>query len=112
MSTTATATIHNHRNTTASRNHTAGIHQNNDNSNTIIHKQVDTVKTKRSLDRENPPECDPFIIGDLATNTFYSPGYPKEYTKNISCVRIIEGKWILSKYICCYLILLRFFSYV
>lgn len=54
--------------------------------------KADVMKAKRSADAEVSAECEPFTIGDEATKTFFSPGYPKEYTKNITCVRVIEGK--------------------
>jgi hypothetical protein len=56
-------------------------------------KAIDASKTKRSADTDSMlAECEPFTIGDNITKTFYSPGYPKEYTKNITCVRVIEGR--------------------
>jgi hypothetical protein len=36
-------------------------------------------------------ECMPFVVGGENTKTFYSPGYPKTYANNITCVRVIEG---------------------
>lgn len=59
-------------------------------------KAIDVSKTKRSADAELLlAECEPFTIGDDTTKTFHSPGYPKEYTKNITCVRVIEGRIVL-----------------
>lgn len=56
-------------------------------------KAIDASKTKRSADAAAMlPECEVFEIGDNKTRTFYSPGYPKEYTKNITCVRVLEGR--------------------
>lgn len=55
----------------------------------------ESSKTKRSAVKEKTmaPECEPFTIGEgITTRTFYSPGYPGQYTKNISCVRVLEGK--------------------
>lgn len=40
------------------------------------------------------PECEPFTIGNETAKTFNSPGYPLHYTKNISCVRVLEGERI------------------
>ncbi|XP_070506869.1 uncharacterized protein Neto [Chironomus tepperi] len=101
MSTTASSSTYNHQNTitsshslsSSSLNYYGSIHHKNNNNSQILHnKNVDSVKTKRSLDKENTsPECEPFTIGEDAIKTFYSPGYPKEYTKNISCVRVIEA---------------------
>lgn len=68
----------------------------NSNSNKMKYlssTRPDVFKAKRSTDGgEVSAECEPFTIGDNATKTFYSPGYPKEYTKNITCIRVIEGK--------------------
>lgn len=47
---------------------------------------------KRSTLEKSSRECEPFTIGNSITKTFYSPGYPGSYSKNISCVKIIEGK--------------------
>lgn len=60
-------------------------------------RAIDTSKMKRSADAEVIlAECEPFTIDDPeATKTFYSPGHPKEYTKNITCVRVIEGRLCL-----------------
>ncbi|KAL7031976.1 hypothetical protein ACKWTF_007190 [Chironomus riparius] len=101
MSTTASSSTYNHQNTitsshslsSSSLNYYESIHQkSNNNSQTLHNKNVESVKTKRSLDKDNTsPECEPFTIGEDAIKTFYSPGYPKEYTKNISCVRVIEA---------------------
>lgn len=66
--------------------------------------KADVMKAKRSADAEVSAECEPFTIGDEATKTFFSPGYPKEYTKNITCVRVIEGKWAAKSHVkieCC-----------
>lgn len=58
----------------------------------------DPSKTKRSLvnslDREVPmhPDCEAFSLGNEASKTFNSPGYPGHYTKNISCVRVLTGE--------------------
>lgn len=63
-------------------------------------KNRDASKIKRSADSDTMlAECEPFTIGDNITKTFYSPGYPKEYTKNITCVRVIEGRiyWMHSQ---------------
>lgn len=106
MSTTASSPTYNHQNTitsshslpsSSSLNYYESIHQKSNLSSQISHnnKNVESVKTKRSLDKENTsPECEPFTIGEDAIKTFYSPGYPKEYTKNISCVRVIEGEFL------------------
>lgn len=51
----------------------------------------ESAKSKRSVEKE-PAECEPFTLGDEAGRTFYSPGYPGHYTKNISCVRVLEGE--------------------
>lgn len=54
----------------------------------------ESSKTKRSAVKEKTlaPECEPFTFGNEAERTFNSPGYPGHYTKNISCVRVLEGK--------------------
>lgn len=54
---------------------------------------LESSKAKRSVVKEKTmaPECEPFTIGDDAAKTFSSPGYPGHYTKNISCVRVLEG---------------------
>lgn len=64
------------------------------------HKVVDSSKTKRSIENE-APECEPFTTGDESIKTFYSPGHPGEYTKNISCVRVIEGNVLLNFLVKC-----------
>lgn len=99
MSTTVTPTKHNHHNTISSllpSSYTSlngSIHHNNLSNPIIIHKYADSTKAKRSLDKENTsPECEPFTIGDDSIKTFWSPGYPNDYTKNISCVRVIDGE--------------------
>lgn len=51
----------------------------------------ESAKSKRSVEKE-PAECEPFTLGDEAGRIFYSPGYPGHYTKNISCVRVLEGE--------------------
>lgn len=38
------------------------------------------------------PDCESFSVGHEASKTFNSPGYPENYTKNISCVRVLTGK--------------------
>lgn len=38
------------------------------------------------------PDCETFSIGNEASKTFFSPGYPGNYTKSISCVRVLRGK--------------------
>lgn len=55
-------------------------------------------KAKRSAVKEQTisPECEPFTVGEEGSRTFYSPGYPGHYTKNISCVRVLEGEKICS----------------
>lgn len=57
----------------------------------VISSQNDLTKSKRSADKDRESECEKFAIGEEGIKTFYSPGYPDEYTKNISCVRVIEG---------------------
>lgn len=54
----------------------------------------ESSKAKRSVvdEKTMQSECQPFTIGDDTTKTFESPGYPGHYTKNISCVRVLEGK--------------------
>lgn len=54
----------------------------------------ESSKAKRSVVKEKTiaPECEPFTIGDEASKTFNSPGYPGHYAKNISCVRVLEGE--------------------
>lgn len=57
----------------------------------------DPSKSKRSLqnaDREvvMHPDCESFSVGHEASKSFNSPGYPENYTKNISCVRVLTGK--------------------
>ncbi|CRL04102.1 CLUMA_CG017215, isoform A [Clunio marinus] len=51
------------------------------------------LKAKRSAMKEKTmaPECELFSIGSNATKTFSSPGYPDHYTKNMSCVRVLEA---------------------
>lgn len=50
-------------------------------------------KKRRSPDEKAlvKPECEQFTIGDENSRTFYSPGFPGDYTKNTSCVKVIEG---------------------
>ena len=50
----------------------------------------DSSKAKRSIPMH--PDCEPFVIGEIDSKIFYSPGYPGHYTKNISCVRVLEGE--------------------
>lgn len=38
------------------------------------------------------PDCEAFSLGNEASKTFNSPGYPGHYTKNISCVRVLTGE--------------------
>lgn len=54
----------------------------------------DLSKSKRSTmtEKSMAPECEPFTVGNMTAKTFFSPGYPDNYTKNISCVRVLEGK--------------------
>lgn len=58
----------------------------------------ESLKTKRSADKgiTITPECEPFTIGNEAERTFNSPGYPGLYTKNISCVRVLEGESVVT----------------
>jgi hypothetical protein len=59
----------------------------------------ESSKAKRSAkEKLMAPECEPFTIGNEAERTFTSPGYPGLYTKNISCVKVLEGERI------CYLL--------
>jgi len=61
------------------------LHSNNSNSN--------SSKAKRSATGEHSfaEECAPFTIGNETAKTFYSPGYPAHYSKNISCIRVLTG---------------------
>jgi hypothetical protein len=62
----------------------------------------ESSKTKRSAqwtDKEKEERCAPFVIGDEATKTFYSPFYPEHYSKNISCVRVLEGEKIICVFV-------------
>lgn len=75
--------------------YTENIHNNLQKHNKYLSTSIipsgKNEKSKRSTETEVSVECEPFTVGDEVAKTFFSPGYPKEYTKNITCVRVIEG---------------------
>ncbi|KAG5683889.1 hypothetical protein PVAND_013149 [Polypedilum vanderplanki] len=90
-----TSSIHHQYTTTISLfstlpSYLKNFYNNNNNDNPLKRKYLSNSKTKRSAEQDRE-ECDPFIVGDEGMKTFYSPGHPGEYTKNISCVRVIEA---------------------
>ncbi|XKL59470.1 hypothetical protein PGB90_000486 [Kerria lacca] len=38
--------------------------------------------------------CHSFETGDTSKKEFYSPNYPKEYPKQITCTRVIKGSFV------------------
>lgn len=53
-----------------------------------------TMKAKRSTDDEDL--CEKFVFNEEHEKSFYSPGYPSTYVKNITCTRVLQGKNIFS----------------
>lgn len=56
-----------------------------------------SLKAKRSASEEEIQKmnCYRFNNGNGLEQAFYSPGYPENYTKNVTCIHKIEGKFKL-----------------
>lgn len=52
----------------------------------------ESLKAKRSTGADMDPNCHKFNYGNGVEKEFYSPGYPNNYTKNVTCIHVIEGE--------------------
>ncbi|XP_055371286.1 bromodomain-containing protein DDB_G0280777 isoform X2 [Condylostylus longicornis] len=79
------------------------FNNNRNNNNIIISKNNNnniSYKNKRNVPQSDEPIdaatlqadlCAKFTIGDVDTQTFYSPNYPDNYPKNINCTKVITA---------------------
>jgi hypothetical protein len=58
----------------------------------------ESLKAKRSTveDDHDRINCHKFNNGNRAEKEFYSPGYPENYNKNVTCILTITGKNLLA----------------